>query len=115
LKQTAYSSNIIRIPSPLINEQILLRNYNIYQEPPRTTKEPPGTTKMAEGQPLKYTVTHYRKQHHNPEAFIKWIVEEHLPTAMPIFKKHGVLGYSLVSPSYLSESFALPMQLTSHL
>ncbi|TVY90021.1 hypothetical protein LAWI1_G003315, partial [Lachnellula willkommii] len=47
-------------------------------------------------QPLKYTVTHHRKQQHTHEAFITWIVEEHLPLAIPVFKKHGVLGYSLV-------------------
>lgn len=52
-----------------------------------------------EGQPLKYTITHYRNQQHTHEAFIKWMVEEHLPIAMPIFKKNGVLEYSLVSTS----------------
>ena len=52
------------------------------------------------GQPLKYTVTHYRKQEHTHEAFIEWIVEKHLPLAMPVFKKHGIVGYSLVSASY---------------
>ncbi|KAI1498411.1 hypothetical protein F5X99DRAFT_420644 [Biscogniauxia marginata] len=42
-------------------------------------------------QPLKYT------------AFIKWMVEEHLPIAMPIFKRHGMLGYSLfVTPVSLN-------------
>ncbi|KAF2236190.1 hypothetical protein EV356DRAFT_531126 [Viridothelium virens] len=51
--------------------------------------------------PLKYTVTHYRKQQHTHEAFIKWIVEKHLPLAMPVFKKHGVLGYSLeIQPTW---------------
>ncbi|EMR69404.1 hypothetical protein UCREL1_3588 [Eutypa lata UCREL1] len=55
------------------------------------------------GQRLKYTVTHYRKQQHTHEAFIKWIVEEHLPVAMPIFKKHGILAYSLfVTPAPLN-------------
>jgi hypothetical protein len=48
-------------------------------------------------EPLKYTLTHYRKPQRTHEAFIKWIVEEHLPIAMPVFKKHGILGYSLVS------------------
>ncbi|KAI1504808.1 hypothetical protein F5X99DRAFT_371049 [Biscogniauxia marginata] len=57
------------------------------------------------GQPLKYTVTHYRKQKHTHEAFIKWIVEEHLPVAMPIFKKHGALGYSIfVTPPSLNDA-----------
>ncbi|RYP56993.1 hypothetical protein DL770_010785 [Monosporascus sp. CRB-9-2] len=55
------------------------------------------------GQPLKYTVTHCRKRQHTHEAFIKLIVEEHLPVAMPIFKKHGVLEYSLfVTPASLN-------------
>jgi hypothetical protein len=52
------------------------------------------------GPPLKYTLTHYRKPQHTHEAFIKWLVEEHLPLALPVLKKHGVLGYSLVSSSY---------------
>ncbi|KFA73928.1 hypothetical protein S40288_00918 [Stachybotrys chartarum IBT 40288] len=50
---------------------------------------------MAETAPLKYTVTHYRKPEHTHEEFIKWIVEVHLPLAIPIFKKHGVLEYSI--------------------
>ncbi|KAK9769996.1 putative EthD domain-containing protein [Seiridium cardinale] len=54
--------------------------------------------------PLKYTVTHYRQPQHTHEAFIKWITEEHLPLAIPIFKKHGVLGYSLfITPSPLND------------
>ncbi|KAI3329030.1 hypothetical protein HD806DRAFT_270232 [Xylariaceae sp. AK1471] len=54
-------------------------------------------------QQLKYTLTHYRKPEHTHEAFVKWIVEEHLPLAIPIFKKHGVLGYSLfVTPSSIN-------------
>lgn len=54
---------------------------------------------MAEeiGKPLKFTITHYRRAQHSHEDFIKWIVEGHLPLAIPIFKKHGVLGYTLVS------------------
>ncbi|KAI1461934.1 hypothetical protein F4805DRAFT_188243 [Annulohypoxylon moriforme] len=50
---------------------------------------------MAEGQRMKFTITHYRKKQHTHEAFMKWMVEEHLPIAMPIFKKHGILSYSL--------------------
>ena len=58
---------------------------------------------MTEGdQPVKLTITHYRKKEHTHEAFIKWIVEEHLPLAMPVFKKHGVLEYSLVSSPILT-------------
>ncbi|KAI1383553.1 uncharacterized protein F4822DRAFT_80400 [Hypoxylon trugodes] len=53
---------------------------------------------------MKYTVTHGRKKQHTHEAFIKWIVEEHLPLAMPVLKKHGVLSYSLfVTPAHLNE------------
>lgn len=44
----------------------------------------------------KFTVTHYRRPEHTHEDFMKWIVEEHLPVAMPIFKKYGVIEYALV-------------------
>jgi hypothetical protein len=47
--------------------------------------------------PLKFTLTHYRKAGTTHEAFMKWIVEVHLPKAIPLFKKHGVTGYALVS------------------
>lgn len=50
-----------------------------------------------QGQPLKFTITHYRNLQHTHEAFIKWIVDSHLPLAIPVFKKHGVLSYTLVS------------------
>ncbi|KAI1635699.1 hypothetical protein F4809DRAFT_427955 [Biscogniauxia mediterranea] len=61
-------------------------------------------------QPLKYTVTHYRKPQHTHEEFIKWIVEEHLPLAMPIFKKHGILSYSLfVTPASLNGALKAEM------
>lgn len=55
------------------------------------------------GQPLKYTLTHYRKPEHTHEAFIKWVVEEHLPLAIPVFKKHGIIEYSLVSNQFSAE------------
>lgn len=45
----------------------------------------------------KFTVTHYRRPEHTHEDFMKWIVEEHLPIALPIFKKHGVIEFALVS------------------
>lgn len=51
----------------------------------------------AENQPLKYTVTHYRQSQHTHEAFMKWLVEVHLPLALPVLKRHGILGYALVS------------------
>ncbi|KAI0537758.1 hypothetical protein GGR58DRAFT_513618 [Xylaria digitata] len=67
--------------------------------------------KQSRGPPLKYTVTHYRKPYHTHEAFIKWIVEEHLPRAMPVFKKHGVLGYSLsVTPPSLNGAVKQEME-----
>lgn len=50
-----------------------------------------------QGQPLKFTITHYRNPQHTHEAFIKWIVEGHLPLAIPVFKKHGIQSYTLVS------------------
>ncbi|KAL7619778.1 hypothetical protein AAE478_010320 [Parahypoxylon ruwenzoriense] len=54
---------------------------------------------------MKYTVTHYRKQQHTHEAFIKYIVEDHLPLAMPVLKRHGILGYSLfVTPAPLNDA-----------
>jgi hypothetical protein len=49
--------------------------------------------------PFKFTVTHYRKAGTTHEAFMKWIVEVHLPKAIPLFKKYGVVGYALVSSS----------------
>lgn len=56
-----------------------------------------------ENKPVKLTITHYRKPEHSHEAFIKWITEEHVPLAMPVFQKHGVIEYSLVSITcYLS-------------
>lgn len=56
------------------------------------------TCKMADSAThWKFTVTHYRKPEHTHEAFMNWIIKEHLPGAIPIFKKHGILEYSLVS------------------
>lgn len=48
-------------------------------------------------QPLKYTVTHYRNPDKTVEEFLKYIRESHLPRALPLFKKHGALRYTLVS------------------
>ncbi len=55
------------------------------------------TTKQQEDQPMKFTLTHYRKARTTHEAFMKWIVEVHLPKAIPVFEKHGIIGYALVS------------------
>lgn len=46
---------------------------------------------------VKLTLTHYRRPERTHEAFMKWIIEEHLPLAIPVFKRCGVLNYSLVS------------------
>jgi hypothetical protein len=64
---------------------------------------------VLESRPVKFTITHYRQQQHSHEAFINWIIEEHLPLALPVFKKYGVIEYSLVSA--YSCSLRLPMQL----
>ncbi|KAJ5355697.1 Dimeric alpha-beta barrel [Penicillium concentricum] len=50
---------------------------------------------VPESRPIKFTITHHRQQQHSHEAFMKWMVEEHLPLAMPVFVKYGVLEYSL--------------------
>lgn len=46
--------------------------------------------------PVKFTITHHRQPQHTHEAFIDWIVKEHLPLAIPVFRKYGVIDYSLV-------------------
>ncbi|KAK5996635.1 Dehydratase iacD [Cladobotryum mycophilum] len=46
-------------------------------------------------QPLKYTVTHYRQASRTHQEFKKWITEVHLPLGLPIFQRHGALGYTL--------------------
>lgn len=50
----------------------------------------------AEITPVKFTVTHYCLPQHTHEASIDWIVKQHLPLAIPVFKKYGVIDYSLV-------------------
>ncbi|KAI4865825.1 hypothetical protein F4820DRAFT_469324 [Hypoxylon rubiginosum] len=43
------------------------------------------------------------EKHHTHEEFIKWLVEGHLPLAIPIFKKHGIISYSLfITPASLN-------------
>ena len=53
--------------------------------------------KQEESKPVKFTLTHYRKDGTTHENFMKWIVEVHLPKAIPVFKIHGITGYALVS------------------
>ncbi|EPE37120.1 Dimeric alpha+beta barrel [Glarea lozoyensis ATCC 20868] len=56
-----------------------------------------------QGPRLKYSITHYRKPGRSHDDFINWIVKTHLPKALPVFKKHGILGYSLfVTPAALN-------------
>lgn len=50
-----------------------------------------------QGRLMKYTVGHYRKEGVTPEDFINWLTKEHLPLAVPIFKRHGIKKYTLVS------------------
>ncbi|KAJ5113476.1 hypothetical protein N7456_002010 [Penicillium angulare] len=62
-------------------------------------------TEPQENQPVKLTITHYRKPEHTHEAFIRWITDEHVPLAIPIFRKHGVIEYTLfVTPPSLNDS-----------
>ncbi|KAH9908565.1 hypothetical protein F4778DRAFT_352097 [Xylariomycetidae sp. FL2044] len=72
-----------------------------------------SSTQQAAAGRVKFTVTHYRQSQHTHEAFIKWIVEDHLPAAIPIFKKHGVLGYTLfVTPQAMNDPLKQSLQAT---
>ncbi|KAJ5915682.1 Dimeric alpha-beta barrel [Penicillium verhagenii] len=60
---------------------------------------------VPKNQPVKLTMTHYRQQQHSHEAFINWIVQDHLPLAIPVFEKYGLTEYSLfITPSSLNDS-----------
>ncbi|KAJ5656775.1 Dimeric alpha-beta barrel [Penicillium longicatenatum] len=62
-------------------------------------------SEVPENQPVKFTITHYRQQQHSHEAFINWIIQEHLPLALPVFEKHGIIEYSLfVTPPSLNNA-----------
>ncbi|KAF2648586.1 hypothetical protein K491DRAFT_612508 [Lophiostoma macrostomum CBS 122681] len=50
---------------------------------------------VAENTPIRFTLTHYRKAGVTHEDFMKWIVEVHLPKAIPTFQKHGISDYAL--------------------
>ncbi|KAJ8121485.1 hypothetical protein ONZ43_g2076 [Nemania bipapillata] len=59
---------------------------------------------------VKFTVTHYRRPEHTHESFMKWLVEEHIPLAIPVFKRHGVIDYSLfVTPADLNAALKANM------
>ena len=65
---------------------------NLFCRKPENIKMPDAT----ETPPVKFTITHHRQPQHTHEAFINWIVKGHLPLAIPVFKKYGVIDYSLV-------------------
>ncbi|KAI0023597.1 hypothetical protein F4780DRAFT_776623 [Xylariomycetidae sp. FL0641] len=52
---------------------------------------------MATERHVKLTITHYRRSERKHDDFMRWIVEEHIPLAIPAFKRCGVLNYSLVT------------------
>lgn len=60
-------------------------------------KDPAIMSEIPKGQPVKFTITHYRQQQHSHEAFVNWIIHEHLPLALPVFEKYEIIEYSLVS------------------
>ncbi|KAJ5177398.1 Dimeric alpha-beta barrel [Penicillium coprophilum] len=62
-------------------------------------------SEVPESRPIKFTITHHRQQQHSHEAFMNWMIEKHLPLAMPVFKKYGVLEYSLfVTPPSMNNA-----------
>lgn len=46
---------------------------------------------------IKYTASHYRQEGVSHEDFVRYMTDEHIPAALPLFKKHGIVKYSLVS------------------
>jgi hypothetical protein len=40
-----------------------------------------------QGQHLEFTIIHYCNAHCTHEEFIKWIIEDHIPLDIPIFKE----------------------------
>lgn len=69
----------------------------------RELEEMAEVKKQQDDRPLKFTLTHYRKEGITHDAFMKWLVEVHLPKAFPVLKKHGVTGYALVSRQIIIE------------
>ncbi|KAI1316784.1 hypothetical protein F5Y16DRAFT_414702 [Xylariaceae sp. FL0255] len=58
----------------------------------------------------KLTVTHYRQPQHTHEAFMRWIIDEHLPLAMHVFKRSGIISYSLFeTPTAMNEGLKASM------
>lgn len=56
-----------------------------------------GSLPQSSNRLIKYTVGHYRNKDVSHEDFVKWFTHEHLPAALPLFKKHGISKYTLVS------------------
>jgi hypothetical protein len=54
-------------------------------------------TEATNNQPLKHTVTRYRQPHLTHEQFMNWLIEVHLPLALPVLKNYGILQRALVS------------------
>ncbi|KFY25373.1 hypothetical protein V493_04684 [Pseudogymnoascus sp. VKM F-4281 (FW-2241)] len=68
---------------------------------------PIRTIKMTEGQgqPLKFTITHYGHPQRIHELIMKWIAESQLPLPIPVSKNHGVIGDTLfVTPPALNSA-----------
>lgn len=45
---------------------------------------------------VKYTVSHFRKEGVTEAEFEKFFMETHVPTAVALFKKYGVVKYAVV-------------------
>ncbi|KAL9622768.1 MAG: hypothetical protein Q9160_002886 [Pyrenula sp. 1 TL-2023] len=58
---------------------------------------PSSTTPTTPGRPLKYTVEHYRKEGVTEQAFLDWFRNVHIPAALPLMKKHGIVGYAVLA------------------
>ena len=47
---------------------------------------------------IKYTVEHFRAEGISEQEFEKFLMEVHIPTAIALFKKYGIVKYSIVRP-----------------
>lgn len=64
-------------------------------------------------QPVKFTITHHRKEGVTHEAFMNWISTVHLLKAIPVFKKYGVIGLPHEPLPLPKEKALYPSMLTS--
>lgn len=53
--------------------------------------------KTAPGRVVKYTMELYRKDGVSAEAFDDWFTNVVAPKAVPVYKKHNVIKFALVS------------------